>query len=132
MIVCDPSVSTIPYVIFCQQVLNIDLPFGSICRSSFGAAPPPGQLEASVRIRQTSNRSLQILLRDVAPTILCFPRSRHSPCTQKLRRIGDQRKNALCKSRSSTATFAGWTLPALWGPRSQPSSLDGGEVAKLS
>ena len=57
---------TIAYVIFCQQVLNIDLPFGSICRSSFGTAPPPGQLETSVCIRQTSNRSLQILLRDVA------------------------------------------------------------------
>ena len=66
MIVGDPSVSTIPYVIFCQQVLNIDLPFGPICRSSFGAAPPPGQLEACIRIGQTRNRSFQILLRDVA------------------------------------------------------------------
>src|SRR5437660_9639893 len=66
MIVRDPPVPTIPHMIFRQQVLDINLPFGPIRRGAFGTTPPSGQLEARIRISQTRNRSVQILLRDVA------------------------------------------------------------------
>src|SRR6185312_4953998 len=61
MVIPNAAVSSIPNVIFCQQVLLIHFPLGSIGGGSFSCSPILGQMEPIVCLCDTTDSLVQLL-----------------------------------------------------------------------
>src|SRR5579871_420106 len=121
MVISNPSISPISYVILCEQVLHIHFPLGSISRSPFSRSPILGQMKPIVRFSNPANGLIQFLFSDV---MLIDPRqittfdSGQCPCSLRWTEVTAITKSEDNISGNGIGEFGG--MPRVWAKEAGP------------